>query len=960
MISTALLKSEELPLTLVSGNSLSPLTAGIFALLVLVCGCTSSGSDGSLKSQYPTLAEQAQMEEDHLQIFLENDQLGANGKPINIDSVKDMTIGAKVSTANSSYIVRPVFDLALLNKDNYLDVNLSSSTEAVTEMKLVSNKSATSHSEQEKYDFKASSKGWGVQASAAYHQENKREESSSDGSVNATMSYNNTGAYVELITGGFTGNANFTSYLIGSKVENVKSYVDYTESYVTGTSGNKYISALKITNGGQLTDQENVYGNIQLLAEMERIFGLMRTQYDQYSDATVRATLMTNLISMKSYISNAIKSFYIYHGDSFVSRINAMNYGLGNGQLQFGQSSGNTENIYSAALSVSYSGLGFGGSASANVGASRQNGWASAYKNTAVTARSLPANVIDTTAWANSIFSMLSNESAPISVPSLSLPSIGELILPPPAETKKDPAAPPDSCFGTYDDWKQYQNDKKANTQQDKQQAEAAQKKIDDQGVQKACNPAGFSDPQLYQSYATDLQLLKNKRSVSAPPLRGDNIMRVDKMFVSGFRTTTYDQVIPQLRPNLDIPGQSTKLAGFPNISTLLMVVDKLGQLNSYLHFLSGFAISKVSPEVSSMFDTFYAGFTSKAFEMISTQLTQGVDIRADLLASFSATWLGQEGSERDSMLYQAFNNIDAYNFITKTLLDPANAKIWSSAPGGYMPFSWNLNNQLSFSNLLGEHVGSYLMHSRVPFTDPMVNPLSFYEENKATIKSPWFPIFQYNQALPCNLLFLQMAGPYQIIHGYHYVTLPGNELWQHNASPTLTFNQMNPVVDAKVTGPLVDILSQSLNSYTGNLHWRYSLYFPNATPDPDMVRKYNVLTLPLKREDYPPAPSGYINNYLIKDYHSAYEPDFMYNWPCLSGRTRNVYQSGGGGSTTIVDMCTEGLYKDYGAILLLPINSTTCGDKFNNAFSYSTNLAATDIVQDNSYEATYKAAIMR
>ncbi len=47
-------------------------------------------------------------------------------------------------------------------------------------------------------------------------------------------------------------------------------------------------------------------------------------------------------------------------------------------------------------------------------------------------------------------------------------------------------------------------------------------------------------------------------------------------------------------------------------------------------------------------------------------------------------------------------------------------------------------------------------------------------------------------------------------------------------------------------------------------------------------------------------------------------------------------------------------------AAVLLPINSTTCGDKFNNAFSYATNFASTDIVQDNSYEAAYKAALIK
>jgi len=961
--------------TIRRGKGLACLLAGMSVFFAFLAGCASSGSesgsDGSLKSQYPALAEHAQMQDEHIRILLEKDQLGAYGKAISIDSVKDMTIGAKVSTAASSYIVRPVFDLTLLNKDSYLDVNLNSSTQAVTEIKLASNKGATSHSEQEKYDFKASGKGWGFKASAAYHQENKREEASSDGTVNVTMSYNNSGAYVELITGGFGENADFTSYLIGSKLDaaTVKTYVDYTES---NAAGGKYISAVKITNGGQLAnqEQENVYGNIQLLGEMERIFGLLKTQYNQYTDATVRATLMANMVSLKDSIANAIKRFCSYNGDSFVSRISAMNYGIGSGQLQFGQASGNSENIYSAALSVGYSGLGFGASAQANVAASRQNGWASAYKKMNVLSRSLPAGVIDTTSWATSISSMLENESSPISVPSLSLPSIGELELLPAPGTKKDPASPPDSCFGTYDDWKQYQADKKANAQQDKTQAEAAKKAVDDQGVKKALNPTSVGDAEPYRAYAADLHLLKGKRTVAKPLLMEGNILRVDKMFVSGFSTTPYDQVIPQLRPNLDIPGQSTKIAGFPNISTLLMAVDKLGQLNSYLRFLSGFAISKVSADVSSNYNAFYADFSAKAFDMISTQLGQGVDIPASLLASFSVQMLGQTGSESQSSLFQAVGSIDVYHYITKTLLDPANAKIWSNAPGGYIPFGWDPRganpSQIAFCNLEASWSYTFVLHhSLIPYTDPSKNPLSFYEDTKASIKSPWFPIFVYNQSLPTTILFLQTAGPYQIVYGYHFATLPFNGT--DKPYDIIPFDQMNPAFDSLVTNPLIDFLTEDFNSFSTSpaqydyLTWNFSLYFPNATQDVNLFRKFKVLTLPQKGSYHHGSP-GPLHYYYAIQTSQIYDFGFKFpvehpgypvsSMPYTQPQTIDLY--------AYYQDLSHDMWANRGAVLLLPINSTTCGNRFNNAFSYSTNLAATDIVQDNSYDATYKAAIMK
>ena len=65
------------------------------------------------------------MQEEHFKIFLQDDQVGVYGRPITIDSAKDMTIGARINTADSSFIVQPIFDLALLNQDNYLDANLS-------------------------------------------------------------------------------------------------------------------------------------------------------------------------------------------------------------------------------------------------------------------------------------------------------------------------------------------------------------------------------------------------------------------------------------------------------------------------------------------------------------------------------------------------------------------------------------------------------------------------------------------------------------------------------------------------------------------------------------------------------------------------------------------------------------------------------------------------------------------
>jgi len=104
---------------------------------------------------------------------------------------------------------------------------------------------------------------------------------------------------------------------------------------------------------------------------------------------------------------------------------------------------------------------------------------------------------------------------------------------------------------------------------------------------------------------------------------------------------------------------------------------------------------------------------------MISMQLTQGVDISDKMLASFSVDMLGQEGSERQSGSIRPLANIDVYNYILKTLLAPDNAKIWSSAPGGYIPLPGMEMGQICFYNLLGINGDLTLSHSQVPYTDP-------------------------------------------------------------------------------------------------------------------------------------------------------------------------------------------------------------------------------------------------
>lgn len=203
------------------------------------------------------------------------------------------------------------------------------------------------------------------------------------------------------------------------------------------------------------------------------------------------------------------------------------------------------------------------------------------------------------------------------------------------------------------------------------------------------------------------------------------------------------------------------------------------------------------------------------------------------------------------------------------------------------------------------------------------------------------------------------MAGPYQIIYGYDYVIVP-------NAP---NFNTTNPPTDIFINSALIKLISQSSNGFkitttpddNDNLHWRYSLYFPNVTPETVKVKKYNVLTIPLGRwGSFYRKPSSSYQNYLVGDVF-LYWDSWKWEGICNSGKERYVYKTDEKGNFTQVDMCYDGYgYNNNGAILLLPVNRATCPFNFNKAFSYATNMDATDIIQDNSYEAAYKAAMMQ
>lgn len=863
---------------------------------------------------------------------------------------------------------------------------------------MVSSKGAQSKSSQQKLDFSLSGRYLGFKASANYDQTNKSQTTESDGTISAKMTYSNSGAYIQIITGGFSDPDNFTPYLIGTALDaaTIKSYVDYTQSYVSGSSGDMYISSLNITNNdkasdGQLLDTSNLYGNIKLLGEMENIFSLLKSQYATYTDTTIRTTLLSNMVQLKGLIRNVIKQFYANNGDSMVIRIGAMNNAIATGQLTFDQHTGNSENTYAAGLSVKYSCLGFGASGSSDVAEARQNGWATATKNMAVTAQSFPAGVIDTTAWAQSIVTKLNNESAPISVPALNLPTLATATRPDPPPVEKDPAAPPDSCFTSYQQWQDYQNSlKKGGGNQDQKKQDENQQNVQNNGAVEALQQAqqqaggGGGEPGLYDSYRRELLDLNARRVSTAAPLQdsdSSNIMRIDHMFVSGFETTPYDQLIPQLQFPLDIPGQSATLNGYPNISLLLLVINQIGHLDTYINFLSNYAFTQVTPDVSQSFSDFYDDFSGQAFDSITFQLGQGVDVSPEWLADFGERMFGKKddtASLEASVLYQHIQDIDFCNYIRNWFLNPKYSSIWQNASGGYIPFGYDATKELSFYNLTGvtyiPNLGSpaSTVHTQLPYTNPTKTPLTFYNDSKSTMKSPWFPIFMYNQNKNPILVFLQLAGPYEIVIGPTWTILP---CFEGQGSGAWTFDSMltsSYFPTPAITGTALSNLFQDDNSFihynnintltTPLIMQGYSLYFPNARPDPKRDLKFEVLLIHNYGEYWPSFPGWQYPNpgYGSIPTCDAMQNDFRkYSYPGLGGlmavKTATHEAVDLKQDIPIFQMSVSCGW----CALLLPVNEQTCRSYFSSAPSYSNPLWAAQIAQSGSFAPAYNIAVL-
>ncbi|KGH25692.1 hypothetical protein [Comamonas testosteroni] len=964
-------------------TAMLPIALACLALLASCGGGEGDTPPPTYASRYPTLAAHASMDEEDFERYLLN---AGRGTDITQETIKSLSVGASIDSAASTYNLRPIFDLGRLKEDNRLSVDTTRSQQK-TELKITSNKTASSTSSQTTIDGSASGSYAGFKAAAAYHQANAWKNTQSDGSISVQMVSANTNNIAAILSSGFSDADNLTPYLIGTKLTDAQlsSDISVAEGPPTSACGGKTYIAGVAVNRYKLADTEP-YANMQLLTRMESVFTDLRAQHELCADAAIKAQTIGYMTELRRKIVSAIADFYAFNGDSFVSQTTSMNQGIGKGQLSFSNADGNTESQYGASLSAEYQTGAFGGGASGSFQYYKQNGWATAVQNVQVSAESWPAGVADTSAWVSSLNTMLKDQSASLVPPLGSLPKDPGVKPPTPVGPKKEKQeGPPDSAFASYADWKQYQADKKS--AKDADVLERVHQRVENEPLVANDKRTLQSSPgnSEYLQFIAELDDLKLRaRQPQKPPQAGastdGNLVRFDKMYVNGFETLPYDAVIPQLRPKLDIPGVSKAIGSFPQLMEMMLTVEKLGKLDSYLRFLANLSVSNVTPEMSARYHQFFLKSSARAYDLVTLSLGQGTDITPEVLAGYKKAMLGTNASRAESELYKNLQDLDYYDYVVGTLLDPAKGKAWSTAPGGYMPLRWTPDGGTELVTWTGLPVGKDDGVTGVNFSNPNINPLSLYQSAKA-IQTPWYPVYIFNQGNTPTLVFVQHFGAYQAIYGARWVVQPyGDDKF---VKPSLKSqwpeyqvmgNEGLPLpVDAKK--PMREVVAARENSFLEHvMAWDYSVNFPQSGNDPARLSKFNALVVVPKHLNLDRNPDiNTWNEKVMRGNSHSVALRFLDNDTLTRLKIENdgIYRSFRPSSTpsaqrlvrrvrdgSVVNV-TEEIRGGEAYVMLLPLNAATAGDNLKQAFNYAPERTPMDIVNQNSLGIINKLAVL-
>ena len=268
------------------------------------------------------------------------------------ENMETMVLGAQINMSESTFQNKPIFDVSLLKKNGFADVNDQSAAEAVSSTVFSSSTTAESASSNIRSKTGASLNFFGFKFGSTYTHEEQTSNYNSDGESYLTMMYTNTGGYAIINTENFAGGNSLEDYLIGSKIsgKDLAKYVHLIEDK------DGHYTSLEIDKTLELKNYDynsNPYGVIQQLTELEYTFDKLKSQYDDLKILTEKSPSEEKLLTKTKYmlntlrgnINDSIDKFYSTFGTHFVSRIDLAAYGKGSGVLKVSQNAANKEVI---------------------------------------------------------------------------------------------------------------------------------------------------------------------------------------------------------------------------------------------------------------------------------------------------------------------------------------------------------------------------------------------------------------------------------------------------------------------------------------------------------------------------------------------------------------------------------------------------------------------------------------
>jgi hypothetical protein len=881
--------------------------SAVSAAIAILYGC--GGGRGELDStnisSYPLLEKHLGLTQEDIDMLkISTPHLTAVSQDesnfLNSENIKRLQIGSTIHRVNSTFVDRPIFNLKGLQEENYLSIDFVSTSTEESTISMSSKSEGQSVSTQDMKSGNFSAAGpYGINASYAHSSNNKKQTMDNTGSasINFRKELFSSTPSIKILAGNLNENADFTRFLIGSKIADadLKVLVKplYCEKTTIPAQSEQLVCGFEVPALNHL-DENNVYGRVQILSSSQDLFYLVRAQYVSSSSSDPRREKVLNaLLGLRKNIAERIEYLTANYGHAFVSALYTGADATASGALKFSNGQGSDETRTADAFSLGFKTAFAAAQGGAAFESLKGTGYSNAFKDISVKAESRPAGFVLTESWVKDIKTMLESLVTPLSVPVAAFKDTQSVILPEKSEVKAK-IMPPIGSFNDYAQfnealkklnptWKESVKDEWTAIKQNLGVGEAAAARVREGGDRANyddwmpddlvfVNPNRAGNGQLSEGIMKELERLKSIQSINKPRpiLRADaNVMRISGQYVRNFEVTPLAKVLPQFRPDLSVPGEVELTPElYPNITGLRISIERIGDALGYLKFLSSFpSISNVTPSMVDGFSKFKDEYLRGAMAKNAALSNSGSDLSNEAYLAFNLAMFGPANalSGADVMasaLYkQSGQNIDIYNYIRNVIFNPEHYAFWLNNPGGFVPFSFNKSNEttgMSFVHLKGLQYDA-LGNAKTdfgfssPYNNPAVDLFSFYSNKGVALQTPWYPIFRFNGNKPASFLYSQFVGSTIVVYGRKYVIVPDGSNSQTSVGKYLDLAKTNPDQATPIMGPeIIKRLNDPENSFTNRCDIypeqnvggfkNFSLYFPDSTFDMSLYLKRRMV----------------------------------------------------------------------------------------------------------------------